>query len=77
MKDAVDSSELTRRDLKDLKRKYGFPYMVIHCSDQHDILLRACCRAGVELLTDQVAFEPPTTAQADPTPSAESPRTSP
>ena len=57
MKDAVDSSELTRLDLKDLERKYGFPYMVIHRSDLHGIFLRACRRAGVELLTDQVAVD--------------------
>ena len=57
MKDAVDSSELTRLDLKDLEQKYGFPYMVIHRSDLHSIFLRACRRAGVELLTDQVAVD--------------------
>ncbi|MBK6441418.1 MAG: FAD-dependent oxidoreductase [Candidatus Phosphoribacter baldrii] len=53
MKDATDGSELTRLDLEDLERKYGFPYMVIHRSDLHGIFLRACQRAGVELLTDQ------------------------
>jgi salicylate hydroxylase len=57
MKDAVDSSELTRLDLKDLEHKYGFPYMVIHRSDLHGIFLGACKRAGVELLTDQVAVD--------------------
>lgn len=55
MKDAVDSSELTRIDLLDLERKYGYPYMVIHRSDLHGIFLRACERAGVELVTDQTA----------------------
>ena len=49
IKDALDSSELTRLDLKDLERKYGFPYMVILRSDLHSIFLRACRRAGVEL----------------------------
>lgn len=53
MKDAVDASELTRLDLRDVERKYGFPYMVIHRSDLHGILLRACRRAGVDLVTDQ------------------------
>lgn len=53
MKDAVDGSELTRLDLLDLERTYGYPYMVIHRSDLHGIFLRACQRAGVELLTDQ------------------------
>ncbi|MFI0720873.1 FAD-dependent oxidoreductase [Streptomyces sp. NPDC021224] len=53
MRDALDSRELTRLDLRDLERRYGFPYMVIHRSDLHGILLRACGRAGVELLTDR------------------------
>ncbi|GGJ44165.1 FAD-dependent oxidoreductase [Streptomyces brasiliensis] len=53
MRDALDSRELTRLDLRDLEHRYGFPYMVIHRSDLHGIFLRACERAGVELLTDQ------------------------
>ncbi|MEW2354652.1 FAD-dependent monooxygenase [Spirillospora sp. NPDC029432] len=53
MRDALDSRELTRLDLADLERRYGFPYMVIHRSDLHGIFLRACERAGVELLTDR------------------------
>ena len=59
MKDAVDGSELTRLDLLDLERRYGYPYMVIHRSDLHGILLRACQRAGVDLVTGQraVGFE--------------------
>ena len=59
MRDATDASELTRLDLKDLERKYGFPYMVIHRSDLHGIFLRACQRAGVDLVNNQkaVAFE--------------------
>jgi len=55
MKDAVDGSELTRLDLRDLERTYGFPYMVIHRSDLHGIFLRACQRAGVELVNNQKA----------------------
>ena len=54
MRDALDARELTRLDLRDLERRYGFPYMVIHRSDLHGIFLRACQRAGVELLTDQL-----------------------
>jgi len=54
MRDALDGAELTRLDLRDTERRYGFPYMVIHRSDLHGIFLRACQRAGVELLTDQV-----------------------
>lgn len=52
MKDAIDGTELTRLDLGDLERRYGFPYLVIHRSDLHRTLLRACERAGVELLND-------------------------
>ncbi|MFE0673048.1 FAD-dependent oxidoreductase [Streptomyces sp. NPDC058867] len=53
MRDALDARELTRLDLRDLERRYGYPYMVIHRSDLHGIFLRACERAGVELLTDR------------------------
>ncbi|MFE3021648.1 FAD-dependent monooxygenase [Streptomyces sp. NPDC059256] len=52
MKDALDSAELTRLDLGDLHRRYGFPYMVIHRSDLHGLFLRACERLGVELVND-------------------------
>jgi salicylate hydroxylase len=53
MKDALDGSVLTRLDLRDLERRYGFPYMVIHRSDLHGLFLRACQDSGVELLTSQ------------------------
>ncbi|WP_069869526.1 FAD-dependent oxidoreductase [Streptomyces malaysiensis] len=52
MRDAVDAGELTRLDLRDLERRYGFPYLVIHRSDLHAMFLRACERAGTELVTD-------------------------
>lgn len=52
MKDAVDATELTRLDLADLERRYGFPYLVIHRSDLHGLLLRACRRRGVDLVTN-------------------------
>jgi 2-polyprenyl-6-methoxyphenol hydroxylase-like FAD-dependent oxidoreductase len=55
MRDAVDNTELTRLDLDDLERKYGFPYLVIHRSDLHGTLLRACERLGVDLVTDSQA----------------------
>jgi 3-hydroxybenzoate 6-monooxygenase len=55
MRDALDSSELTRLDLRDVERTYGFPYMVMHRSDLHGILLRACERSGVELVTGRSA----------------------
>ena len=57
MRDALDARELTRLDLVDLERRYGFPYMVIHRSDLHGLFLRACRRAGVELLTDQLVTD--------------------
>ncbi|MET8797402.1 FAD-dependent oxidoreductase [Nocardia sp. NPDC004568] len=53
MRDAVDGSELTSLDLRDLEREYGFPYLVIHRSDLHALFLEACRDAGVELLTEQ------------------------
>src|SRR6478735_7609876 len=55
MKDATDSSELTRLDLVDLERRYGFPYMVIHRSDLHGTFLRAAERLGVDLRTGLAA----------------------
>ena len=55
MRDAVDGSELTRLDLRDLEHRYGYPYLVIHRSDLHDIFRRACTRPGVELVTDAKA----------------------
>jgi 3-hydroxybenzoate 6-monooxygenase len=53
MRDALDGSVLTRLDLRDAERRYGFPYMVIHRSDLHGLFLAACQDAGAELLTSQ------------------------
>jgi salicylate hydroxylase len=53
MRDALDGTELTRLDLRDLERRYGSPYMVIHRSDLHGLFLRACQGAGVDLRTSQ------------------------
>jgi salicylate hydroxylase len=53
MRDALDATELTRLDLRDLERRYGFPYMVTHRSDLHSLFLQASRDAGVELLTGQ------------------------
>src|SRR5436309_1419343 len=50
MFDGLDGAELTRLDLRDLRKRYGFPYMVIHRSDLHATFLRSCQRAGVELV---------------------------
>ena len=52
MKDAVDGSVLTRLDLADAKQRYGSPYVVIHRSDLHGTLLRACRAAGVDLVNN-------------------------
>ncbi|MFD3583010.1 FAD-dependent oxidoreductase [Streptomyces sp. NPDC058683] len=59
MRDALDARELTRLDLADLERRYGYPYLVIHRSDLHALFLRACRAAGVELRTGRqvVAYE--------------------
>jgi 2-polyprenyl-6-methoxyphenol hydroxylase-like FAD-dependent oxidoreductase len=51
MRDALDGRELTWLDLDDVARRYGAPYIVIHRSDLHAILVRACRRAGVDLVT--------------------------
>lgn len=52
MKDAVDGTELTRLDLDDVEARYGSPYLVIHRSDLHGILLEACRAIGVDLVND-------------------------
>jgi 3-hydroxybenzoate 6-monooxygenase len=52
MRDALDGDVLTRLDLRDVERRYGFPYMVIHRGDLHGTLLRACREAGVDLVND-------------------------
>jgi salicylate hydroxylase len=52
MRDALDGRELTHLDLADTERRYGAPYVVIHRSDLHTILLEACRDAGVDLVTD-------------------------
>ncbi|HZC27545.1 MAG TPA: FAD-dependent oxidoreductase, partial [Actinopolymorphaceae bacterium] len=59
MKDALDGSVLTRLDLKDMERRYGTPYMVIHRTDLHGLFLQACQAAGVDLRTSQavVSYE--------------------
>jgi 3-hydroxybenzoate 6-monooxygenase len=59
MLDALDGGELTRLDLGDVEKRYGFPYMVMHRSDLHGLLLREARRLGVELITsaDCVDYE--------------------
>jgi salicylate hydroxylase len=57
MFDGLDGTELTRLDLRHLEQRYGFPYMVIHRSDLHATFLRACQRAGVELVNGATAVD--------------------
>jgi 3-hydroxybenzoate 6-monooxygenase len=62
MRDAVDGTELTHLDLAETARRYGAPYVVIHRSDLHAILLRACRAAGVDLVTDAAVHDVEPTA---------------
>ena len=68
MKDALDGTVLTSLDLKDMERRYGTPYMVIHRTDLHDLFLAACRDAGVDLRTSQhvTAYENTGTGSAEP-----------
>lgn len=53
MKDALTGEEITRMSLgDDFQDRYGAPYIVIHRTDLHSILLDACKESGVELLTN-------------------------
>jgi len=63
-------TELTRLDLRDLEQRYGFPYMVIHRSDLHATFLRACQRAGVELINGATAVDYESNTAADDGPRA-------
>lgn len=51
LRDALDGEVLTHLDLADVERRYGAPYVVIHRSDLHALLVEACRDAGVELVT--------------------------
>lgn len=52
-RDVLDGSPLTRLDLDEVfTRRYGAPYVVIHRTDLLTILVRACARAGVDLVPD-------------------------
>ncbi|MCX2750186.1 FAD-dependent oxidoreductase [Arthrobacter sp. MI7-26] len=54
-RDALSGEELTRQTLGgDFEERYGAPYVVIHRSDLHRILLEACQDAGVRLVNDVV-----------------------
>lgn len=49
MLDAMDGQVITQLDLRDMERRYGYPYVVIHRSDLHRILMEAAVRAGATL----------------------------
>lgn len=52
-RDALSGEELTRQTLgREFEERYGAPYLVIHRSDLHRILLNACKKAGVTLIND-------------------------
>ncbi|MBT2597156.1 FAD-dependent oxidoreductase [Arthrobacter sp. ISL-72] len=52
-RDAVTGEELTRQSLGgEFEERYGAPYVVIHRSDLHRVLLEACQEAGVRLVND-------------------------
>src|SRR6185437_13958443 len=54
-RDALTGEELTRQTLGgEFEERYGAPYVVIHRSDLHRILLEACQDAGVRLANDVV-----------------------
>ncbi|MDQ0029710.1 FAD-dependent oxidoreductase [Arthrobacter bambusae] len=54
-RDALTGEELTRQTLGgEFEERYGAPYVVIHRSDLHRILLEACQEAGVRLVNDVV-----------------------
>ena len=52
-RDAVTGEELTRQTLGgEFAERYGAPYVVIHRSDLHRVLLEGCEAAGVKLVND-------------------------
>ena len=52
-RDAVTGEELTRQTLNgEFTDRYGAPYVVIHRSDLHRVLLEGCEAAGVTLIND-------------------------
>ena len=52
-RDALSGEELSRQTLgSEFEERYGAPYLVIHRSDLHRILLNACEKVGVTLIND-------------------------
>lgn len=51
--DAMTGKTLLRLPMGDeMRKRYGQPYGVIHRPDLHEVLVEACAREGVELITD-------------------------
>ncbi|MBX9390832.1 FAD-dependent oxidoreductase, partial [Streptomonospora nanhaiensis] len=64
-RDILTAEELTHLDLGEgFRARYGAPYVVVHRSDLHRILLAACERAGVELVTGARAERVETAGEA-------------
>lgn len=59
MLDAMDGHIITQMDLRDMEKRYGYPYMVIHRSDLHRILMEAAVKAGATMhhSSDCVRYE--------------------
>ncbi|WP_019818804.1 FAD-dependent oxidoreductase [Saccharomonospora saliphila] len=51
LRDALRGDELSHLDLASVHRRYGAPYVVVHRTDLHRVLVEACTRAGVDLRT--------------------------
>lgn len=52
MRDAITGEEISRLSLgEEFVERYGAPYIVIHRTDLHGILLDVCREAGVQLVT--------------------------
>jgi 2-polyprenyl-6-methoxyphenol hydroxylase-like FAD-dependent oxidoreductase len=57
MRDAVDGTDLSHLDLAATRDRYGAPYVVIHRSDLHAILVRACRAAGVDMVNNTAVID--------------------
>ncbi|MBD5787612.1 FAD-dependent oxidoreductase [Cellulosimicrobium terreum] len=52
LRDAMTGADLATLDLGErFQERYGAPYVVVHRTDLHAVLLEACREAGVELVT--------------------------
>lgn len=63
LRDAVDGTRLTHLDLgEEFQERYGAPYVVVHRSDLHHVLVDACRAAGVVLETSRTVERVDSTA---------------